>query len=88
MLSGSTDFSEIRYSLLVPVIFGILDQHLAIADDGVHRRAKFVTHVGEKGALRPVSRFCRLPSDSKLLLCAFAFENSPELSADVSGKLD
>ena len=27
-------------------------QHLAVADDGVHRRAQLVAHVGEEGALR------------------------------------
>ena len=39
---------------LMPEVLGLLLEHLAVADDGVQRRAQFVAHVGEEGALGPV----------------------------------
>jgi CheY-like chemotaxis protein len=34
--------------------FGVLDEHLAVTDDGVHGRTQLVAHVGQEGALGAV----------------------------------
>ena len=51
MLAGCLDLPEISRSFLVSVVLGIFQQHLAVADDGVHRRAQLVAHVGQEDAL-------------------------------------
>ena len=47
MLPGAVNFTEVGERRVLPEGFCVLDQHLAIADDGIERRAEFMAHVGE-----------------------------------------
>ena len=44
-----------------------LRQQLGHADDAVHRRADFVTHVGQERTLRPIGGFGRLASGDQFV---------------------
>ena len=46
----------------------VLLQHLAVADDGVERRAQLVAHVGEEGALGAAGGLGRVAGLDQLLL--------------------
>ncbi len=58
------DAAEIR---LVPFV-EVLLEHLAVAEDGVQRRAELVAHRGEEGGLGAVRRLCVEQGLSLLLL--------------------
>ena len=45
------DFFEVGDEFVLTEILHLLGEHFAVADDGVHRRAQLVAHVGEEGAL-------------------------------------
>jgi hypothetical protein len=51
MPAGRVDFLEVGSEVLITQVFGLLLQHLAVADDGVQRCAQLMAHVGEKLAL-------------------------------------
>jgi hypothetical protein len=48
VLAGGIDLLEVVGELLGAEVGGVLLQHLAVADDGVERRAQLVRHVGEE----------------------------------------
>ena len=52
MAGGAEDLPQIVGDSAVAVIAGVLDEHLTVTDDGVHRRAEFVAHFREKRTLR------------------------------------
>ena len=52
VLAGSLDLLQIADGHIVAAIGGVLDQDLAVADDGVERRAQLVAHIGEESRLR------------------------------------
>ncbi len=52
--TGGVDLLQVGDGVLVALVLRVLHQHLAVADDRVHRRAELVAHVGEEGALGPV----------------------------------
>jgi hypothetical protein len=48
-LACVVDPLQVRDDRLVPLVLGILDQHLDVADDGIQRRAQLVAQGGAKG---------------------------------------
>jgi hypothetical protein len=48
VLAGAVDALEIGDLLLATLGLGVLEQHLAVADDRVERRAQLVAHAGEE----------------------------------------
>src|SRR5512144_214004 len=52
VLAGSLDLLQIADGHIVAAIGRVLDQDLAVADDGVERRAQLVAHIGEESRLR------------------------------------
>ena len=48
VLAGGVDLLEVGDEVLVAQVFGLFLQHLAVADDGVERRAQLVGHVGQE----------------------------------------
>ena len=59
---------EIRRHRLAAGQVGLLDEQLAVADDGVERRAEFVTHVGEERALGAAGGLRLVPGPFELVL--------------------
>ena len=57
MLGGAAHLVELFRLRLVG---GIAAQDVGEADDGIHRCADFVAHVGQEGALGPVGGLCRI----------------------------
>ena len=51
---GGEDLLEVGDEALLAQVVGLLLEHLAVADDGVERRAQLVAHVGQEGALGAV----------------------------------
>ena len=51
MLARPVDLLEIWDQRLLADIFGLLLEHLGVADDGVQRRPQLVGHVGQEGGL-------------------------------------
>ena len=49
--TGLVDLFQVRNKVLLLQVLGFLLQHLAVAEDGIHRSTQLVTHVGEKCAL-------------------------------------
>ena len=58
MLAAGMDRFEI-FRLLSGIIVHAATQHFSEAQDGIHRRPDFMTHVGEKGTLGLVGGFGR-----------------------------
>src|SRR5207244_1137749 len=60
-LARGVDLAEVIHEgLLGTTPLRVLEQHLAVAEDGVDGRAQLVAHVGEQRALRPdVGRLLR-----------------------------
>ena len=52
VLAGAADLVEVGLEHVLPQLRGLLEQHLAVADDRVQRRPELVAHVGEEGRLR------------------------------------
>ena len=52
--AGDADLGEVGDEALLAELRGFLDEHFAVADDGVERRAQLVAHIGEELALRLV----------------------------------
>ena len=48
VLAGRVDLPEVVGELLGAEVGGVLLEHLAVADDGVERRAQLVRHVGQE----------------------------------------
>ena len=53
-------FSRSGTQVVLADVLGLLLEHLAVADDGVERRAQLVAHVGQEGALGPVGGLGRV----------------------------
>ena len=46
--AGAVNLLQVRREILLSEVFGFLLEHLAVANDGVERRAQFVAHAREK----------------------------------------
>ena len=57
VLARGVDLLEVGGEVLLAQVFGLFLQHLAVADDGVQRRAQLVAHVGQELALGAVGGF-------------------------------
>src|SRR5919106_816305 len=73
VLAGCIDLLEVVGELLGAEVGGVLLEHLAVADDGVERRAQLVGHVGQELGLVPVGRLelsalvLDLPEEARVL---------------------
>ena len=56
VLAGGANSAEVGDNPILLEFRGFLDQHFAVADDGIERRAQFVAHIGKKLALRLICR--------------------------------
>jgi hypothetical protein len=65
VLGGLLDFAEIGH-LPAAVEFGILEQQLAVSDDGVQRGAQLVAHAGQEGAFGGARLFGRFLGTQEL----------------------
>ena len=54
VLAGGADLLQVGDLLAAPVELRVLEQHLAVADDGVERRAQLVAHLGQELGLGAV----------------------------------
>ena len=59
VLGRGKDLLQVGLHPLLPGVFRLLEQHLAVADDGIHRGAQLMAHVGQESALR-LARLQRL----------------------------
>ena len=53
MFARGPDFLKVGHEALPVPVFGLLYQHLAVADDGVQGRAQFMAHTGQEIGLVP-----------------------------------
>ena len=73
VLAGRVDLLEVVGELLGPEVGGVLLEHLAVADDGVERRAQLVGHVGQElglvavGGLELAALVLDLPEQPRVL---------------------
>ena len=69
------DVVQVGNEGIIAKLFGLLRQHFAVADDGVHWRAQFMAHIGEKRALGAIGAlgiifgfFVLIPHDTELFV--------------------
>src|ERR1017187_6196763 len=62
-VAGALDLLQVGEDLGLFGPDAVFAQHLAVADDGVQRRAQFVTHVGEEDALGPIGILGGVPRE-------------------------
>ncbi len=67
------DLLEIRNEVLLPKVFRLFHQHLAVSKDGVHRCTQFVAHVRQKRALGPVRGLGCIPGSGQRFFRPLAF---------------
>jgi len=66
-LPASRILTVVGQKFVLPVVLHGLVQHLTVADDGIQRRPKLVTHAGEKGRF-VLARHLELPVEIAELL--------------------
>src|SRR5215471_7499334 len=52
MLAGILNFAQVRRLRFAPGTLGVLEQHLAVANDRVQGRAQLMAHAGDEVRLR------------------------------------
>src|SRR5207253_699722 len=60
VLARCPNFGNIRQQVIVLEMLGLELKQFAVADDGAKRRAQFVAHGRQKGALSQICRFGRI----------------------------
>ena len=79
MAGGDIDLAQLL--LLLGIVQAALQQ-VSQSDDGVHRGADFVAHVGQKCAFGPTGLFRRLLGRRQGYLGPAAHDDSPQVVAD------
>jgi len=57
MTSGTFDFLEVGYQLLLAAVGRVFLKDLAVTNDGVERGSQFVAHIGQELALGSIGDF-------------------------------